>query len=159
MKLTKTTRVTGIAGLTRLSLFAVLALVAGAVQALEFRSVKDTGVAFYDSPSLAGRKLFLVSRYYPVEVLTRQNEWARIRDASGAIAWVQYASLSPTRTVVVTAPEAVIRTSPDVKSSVSFKATRAVALQLLEPPKSGWVKVRHRDGVSGYAPLAALWGL
>ena len=36
---------------------------------------------------------------------------------------------------------------------------RFLALELLEPPQSGWVKVRHRDNTVGYARIAGLWGL
>ena len=137
---------------------ALLALSTGA-SALEFRSVKETGVALYESPSLAGKKLFVVSRYYPVEVMSRQNEWARVRDASGGIAWVQFASLSPQRTVIVTAASVDVRVEPSSASALVFRADKDVALELLEPPKSGWVKLKHRDNQSGYAPISALWGL
>ncbi|WP_230369385.1 SH3 domain-containing protein [Paludibacterium denitrificans] len=43
-------------------------------------------MALYEAPALTATKLFVVSRYYPVEVISRQKEWARVRDASGAIA-------------------------------------------------------------------------
>lgn len=94
-----------------------------------------------------------------MEVLARQGNWARVRDATGGIAWVDYARLSPQRTVIVTAADASVRTAPDTGAPVSFHAARDVVLDLVEPPKSGWAKVRHADGSGGYLPLAALWGL
>ncbi|MBP8812837.1 MAG: SH3 domain-containing protein [Laribacter sp.] len=144
---------------TKLVLLACLALAAASAQALEFRSVKETGTLLYDAPGGQGKKLFVVSRSYPVEVLARQGNWARVRDATGGIAWVDYARLSPQRTVIVTAADASVRTAPDTGAPVSFHAARDVVLDLVEPPKSGWAKVRHADGSGGYLPLAALWGL
>ena len=40
-----------------------------------------------------------------------------------------------------------------------YQAGKDLALELLEPPQSGWVKVRHRDNTVGYARIAGLWGL
>jgi hypothetical protein len=34
-----------------------------------------------------------------------------------------------------------------------------VVLQMVEPPKNGWVKLRHADGSSGYGQISAFWGL
>jgi SH3-like domain-containing protein len=79
-------------------LVTVTAMLAGLMslpaQALEFRSVKETGVALYEAPALSAKKLFVVSRYYPVEVLSSQKEWSRVRDATGGIAWIPLAALS-----------------------------------------------------------------
>ena len=71
-----------------------LGLLAHSAAALEFRSVKETGVALYEAPALTSKKLFVVSRYYPVEVLSSQKEWSRVRDATGGIAWIPAAALS-----------------------------------------------------------------
>ncbi|MEP6702751.1 MAG: SH3 domain-containing protein, partial [Betaproteobacteria bacterium] len=34
-----------------------------------------------------------------------------------------------------------------------------VLLELVEPPVSGWVKVRHRDGQTGYVNISQIWGV
>ena len=34
----------------------------------------------------------------------------------------------------------------------------AVLLELAEPIASGWIKVRHRDGDSGFVKAAEVWG-
>lgn len=128
-------------------------------QALEFRSVKDNGAVLYDAPALSAKKLFVVSRYYPVEVLSQHKEWARVRDATGGIAWIPGNALSSQRWLLVTALETNVRRSASANAEVSFSVPKDGVLELLAPPKAGWVKVRHRDGVQGYARIDELWGL
>ena len=38
-------------------------------------------------------------------------------------------------------------------------STKHVVLDLLEAPSSGWVKVRHRDGATGFVAINQVWGL
>jgi SH3-like domain-containing protein len=144
-------------------LVTVTAMLAGLMslpaQALEFRSVKETGVALYEAPALSAKKLFVVSRYYPVEVLSSQKEWSRVRDATGAIAWIPLAALSGQRWLLVTADQAVVRDSPSADGKPLFSVARDGVLQWQEAPKDGWVRIKHRDGSAGYARISDLWGL
>ena len=133
--------------------------IAAPAGALEFRSVKETGVALYEAPSLTARKLFVVSRYYPVEVLSTQKEWARVRDASGGIAWIPGAALSTQRMLLVTAERAEVRDSAAAGAPLRFVLTRDAVVEMQEEPRAGWVRVRHRDGSSGFARIVDLWGL
>lgn len=141
------------------SLLLAAGLVAPQAHALEFRSVKETGVALYEAPALSAKKLFVVSRYYPVEVLTNQKEWSRVRDATGGIAWIPSAALSTQRMLLVVVDKSEVRTAADPASPLRFIVPRDGVLELLEPPKAGWVKVRHRDGSEGFARISDLWGL
>lgn len=143
----------------RVVVAAVLSLVASTAFALEFRSVKETGVALYEAPALNAKKLFVVSRYYPVEVLQTQKDWARVRDASGGIAWIPAAALSTRQMLLVTADTLAVRAAPADSAALLFQGGKDLALELVEPPQSGWVKVRHRDNTVGYARISGLWGL
>ncbi|MCW3481603.1 SH3 domain-containing protein [Neisseriaceae bacterium JH1-16] len=136
-----------------------LALLSPLAQALEFRSVKETGVALYESPSITAKKLFVVSRYYPVEVLSTQKEWSRVRDATGGIAWMPTAALSNQRWLLVTAERASVRDTAADTAPARFIVPKDGVVELVEPPRAGWVKVRHRDGSEGYAKISDLWGL
>jgi SH3 domain protein len=127
--------------------------------ALEFRSVKETGVSLYDAPALNAKKLFVVSRYYPVEVLSTQKEWARVRDASGGIAWIPAAALSVQRMLVVTSAQAEVRVAAADSAAVAYRLDKDAVVELVEAAQAGWVKVKHRDGASGFARINTLWGL
>ena len=136
-----------------------LGLLAHSAAALEFRSVKETGVALYEAPALTSKKLFVVSRYYPVEVLSSQKEWSRVRDATGGIAWIPAAALSKQRWLLITVDKAEVRATPANDGLLAYTVPKDGVVELQEPPKGGWVKVRHRDGSIGYARITDLWGL
>ncbi|MDF0606090.1 SH3 domain-containing protein [Neisseriaceae bacterium TC5R-5] len=143
----------------RLVCLLVLAVLPQLAAALEFRSVKETGVALYEAPMLSAKKLFVVSRYYPVEVLSSQKDWERVRDATGGIAWIPAAALSKQRWLLVTADKAEVRSTASGVSSLVFTVPKDGVLELQDSPSAGWVKVRHRDGSLGYARITDLWGL
>lgn len=127
--------------------------------ALEFRSVNQSGAVLYESPVLSAKKLYVVSRYYPVEVLSTKEKWARVRDATGVIAWIPAAALSTQHMVLVVSELAAVRASASRSAEVVFSVPRNGVLQLLSSPKDGWAHVRHPDGSSGYVSMTDLWGL
>jgi SH3-like domain-containing protein len=135
------------------------AIAAFPAAAADFRSIGENGAIFYDAPSTRGKKLYVVSRDYPVEVLINVEGWSRVRDAAGEMAWVERKALSERRVVVVTAPVADVRAAPADQSAVAFRAQQGVALDLAEPAAGAWVRVRGRDGRSGYVRMGQVWGL
>lgn len=130
-----------------------------AAQALEFRSVAADAAILYDAPSVQSRKLFILSRHYPVEVIVTLDRWIKVRDASGSLAWVEAGKLSEKRTLLVTAELAEVRARGDANAPLVFQAERDVALELLEIGSGGWVKVKHKDGQSGFIQVGQVWGL
>ena len=127
--------------------------------ALEFRSVRETGSVLYEAPALTAKKLFVVSRYYPVEVLSTQDGWSRVRDATGSISWMPSAALSSQHMLLVIVDRADVRVAGSRSAAVAFSVPKNGVLQMLEPPQNDWVHVRHRDGTSGYVSISDLWGL
>ena len=63
------------------------------------------------------------------------------------------------RVVVVTAAVVELRASAADQAAVVFRAQQGVALELSELGAAGWVKLRHRDGQSGYVRINQVWGL
>jgi len=143
----------------RLAAAIVFLAVPVAVLAAEFRSIAEGGTAMYDAPSVKSKKLFAASRAYPVEIVVSIDNWAKVRDSSGELAWVEKKSLSERRTVVVTAPVADVRQAANEQAAVAFQAQQGVVLDVTEQPASGWVKVRHVDGLAGYVRINQVWGL
>lgn len=136
----------------------VLLVASAAAPALEFRAVAVDAAVLYDAPSNQAKKLFILSRYYPVEIIVTLDKWMKVRDASGALAWLESAQLSTQRTVLVTAAEAEVHTQPDATAPVAFKVQRDVALNLVEIT-GAWVKVKHRDGQIGFISDKDVWGI
>ena len=148
--------------LSRLAVAMVLAaasLCALHAGAAEFRSVAESAAVLYDAPSAKAKKLYVVSHGYPVEVVVVVEGWSKVRDASGELTWIESKLLSEKRTVVVRMPLAQVREAADDSAPVAFQAQQNVLLELLEVAGSGWLRVRHRDGTSGYIRVAQVWGV
>ena len=138
-----------------LLLASVLALSA---QAAEYRTV-DTLTVLYDAPSQRGVKRFIIRRNTPVEVVVSLEGWAKVRDAEGGLAWIERKFLADRRSLIVTAPRAVIRQKNEESAPTVFEAEKNVALDYLETVSGGWVKVRHRDGQTGFVRANQVWGI
>ena len=139
--------------------FAVTLCLPAAAAAAEYRALGPEPAILYDAPSAKADRLFVASRFYPFEVLVRLDQWTKVRDLNGEIAWVENKSLGDRATVLVTVPLADVRAAPDPQSALAFEAYKQVILEVAAPPAEGWVKVRHRDGQEGYIRLAHGWGL
>lgn len=138
--------------------FIALSLAAGFAAAAEFRSTADAATVLYDAPSAKSRALFVVSRGYPVEVMVTLEGWTKVRDAGGSVVWVESKALVPKRMVVVRRRVAEVRSTPEDSAAVAFKVAQNVLLELIEAAPSGWVKVRHADGGTGFIRTAEIWG-
>lgn len=147
------------ARLPRFLLGVVLAagLAAPAV-ALEFRAVSENAAILYDAPSSKAKKLYVVNRGYPVEIVVLVEGWVKIRDANGDLTWIESKYLTDKRTVMIRTPVAQVRQSADDNAPVVFQAQQSVILDLVEVSGGGWLRVRHRDGQSGFVKVSQVWG-
>lgn len=127
--------------------------------ALEFRSVAVPAVVLYDAPSAQAKKLFVVDRDYPVEIIVSLGEWVKVRDSRGELAWIEAKNLAPARMLLVNVARLEAREAPDPAAKVVFRADKDVVLALLEARNDGWIKVRHRDGMTGFVQSTQVWGL
>ena len=138
---------------------ALLAAVPTGAAAAGFRSVGETAAILYDAPSIRGTRLYVIGRSYPVEIIVVVEGWTKIRDAQGELAWIETKSLSDRRTVMVKARRGDIRQAADDKAPIVFQAEQNVLLDLNEVTGTGWARVTHRDGESGYIRLGQVWGI
>lgn len=143
----------------RRALFLAAAVCALPAEALDYRSVEAPVAIMYDAPSQKGKKLYLLKQYTPVEVVVRLEGWIKVRDAEGSLAWVEKKVLGDRRTVVVTAARGEIRQADKAEAPLVFEADKWVALDFVEAASPGWVKVRHKDGTTGFIKAAQIWGL
>ena len=143
-----------------LVLEASAALVANVAMAAEFRVAADDAVVLFDAPSAQSQKRFIVSHGYPLEVIVVLQGWIKVRDASGALSWVEAGKVSnKLRTVMVKAPLAQIRQAADDNAPVVFQAQQNVVMELSEVVAGGWLRVRHRDDAAGFVRVGQVWGV
>lgn len=146
-------------GTKALMLLITLMLTPVVATALEFKSVAAPKAILYDAPSTAAKKILLLSQGYPVEVIVNLGEWLKVRDAQGSISWIEAKQLSGKRTVMVIAANAEMRSSADAASSLVATLEKDVVLEIGETKlTNGWLKVKHRDGMTGFILVSSVWG-
>ncbi len=129
-----------------------------AIAEIEFYSIAENATVMYDAPSLKSSKLYVVNSQLPVEAVVNVEGWIKVRDSSGSMAWVERNALNTQRFVVVTAPMADVYQLADESSELIFQAEESVVMEWLDSDRPGWVRVRHRDGQSGYVKASQVWG-
>lgn len=144
--------------LTKSLLIAALFMLLPNLAAAEFRAVGVPKAIVYDTPSAQGKKLYLLGQGYPVEVIVNLAEWVKVRDQQGGLSWIDAKQLSPKRTLLIISP-VEIKQTPEAGGATLARVEKDVVVDLLEPAKNGWVKIKHRDGLVGFVQTSAVWGL
>jgi SH3-like domain-containing protein len=134
-------------------------LASGMANAFDFKSIGAQAVILYETPSEKGNKLYVAPSGMPVEVLLAYGDWVKVRDVAGDMAWVEARGLSARRNVIVRVANARIYATPDDDAPVVMTADKNVLLELVDPEAGPWVRVRHRDGISGYVKASEVWGI
>ena len=137
----------------------VLALAAPPAALAQFRSIGEAFAVLYDAPSARAPTLYVASRNLPVEVISTDGTWVKVRDPFGGLSWVERKLLADRRTVIVSAAAADVRQRPEDTAPLVFQAQSGVVLEVVEIGATGWVRVRHADGSDGFVRVAQVWGV
>ena len=124
-----------------------------------FSAIGEKPTIIYDGLSTKANKIFILSRFHPVEILVKLDKWTKVRDVENTVGWMENAFMGEKRFVQVLGASAEIRAAPNANASVIFEAQRAVLLEPTGPATlDGWLPVRHRDGQAGFVRLSQVWG-
>jgi SH3-like domain-containing protein len=127
--------------------------------ALEFKSVANHKTVLYDAPSASAKKTIILGQFYPLEVIVNLGDWIKVRDAQGAISWIEAKNLAAKRMVMVVASNAEIRAEASPTSALLATLDKDVVLEIADTKlSSGWLKVKHRDGITGFVLVTSVWG-
>lgn len=127
-------------------------------QDASYREVASPAAVLYDGPSERAGKLFIVVRGTPLEVVSTLNQWVKVRDMSGDVLWVQRSDLGDARHVVASTL-ASVRSRPQVNGELVVQVDRGVLLEVVDASApAGWLRVRHRDGATGFVSADEVWG-
>jgi len=144
----------------------VCAAQAACAGAADYRAIGDPATVLYDAPSIKAKPLFVLGRDTPLEVIVPLEGWIKVRDVGGTIGWIERKALTDKRSLVVRVPLAEVLGSADPAAPLVFRAESGVLLELAEPAPSagatanpGWVKVKHRDGQTGFVRITQVFGL
>ena len=124
----------------------------------QFREVTSAAAVLYDGPSERARKLFIAVRGTPLELVSTLNEWVKVRDLGGDVLWVQRSELGEARHVLASTL-ASVRRRAQINGELVVQVERGVLLEVLDASApAGWLRVRHRDGITGFVSTDEVWG-
>ncbi|MEM8790562.1 MAG: SH3 domain-containing protein [Pseudomonadota bacterium] len=123
-----------------------------------FVSLRSAEINVRRGPGLNYPKDWVFQRAgLPVRVIAEHGDWRRIQDSDDAGGWVYHALISGRRTVLVTAPEILIRVAPVETARPTAELRQGVIARLLDC-KDGWCEITV-ENVKGWTPEAAIWGV
>lgn len=138
--------------------------------AADYHSLSEVAI-MYDAPSLKSNKLAIAPAGMPIKVVVTLDAWAKVRDATGDLSWVERKVLGE-KLMLVTLISTIVRQAANERAAEVFQVNKGVLLELVSPPmaqnassglpsssQEGWAQVRHIDGQMGYIPVSAVWGL
>ena len=126
--------------------------------ALEYRTTGRVAL-LYDAPSAIAGKVAIAGSGLPLEVVIETQDWVKVRDHSGRLAWIEKSALGSTRNVMIKTEFSTVRQQPRPDADIAFRAGRGVLLEATgEANAFGWLPVKHADGLTGWLPAHEAWG-
>ncbi|MBY8976541.1 aspartyl-trna synthetase [Rhodobacteraceae bacterium NNCM2] len=121
-------------------------------------SLRSSEINVRRGPGLSYPKDWVFKRAgLPVRVIAEYGDWRRILDSDNAGGWVYHALISGRRTVLVTAPEVVIREEPSTAAPATAEVHQGVIAKL-DGCVDSWCEISVED-VTGWAPSDTIWGV
>ncbi|MGY6412312.1 MAG: SH3 domain-containing protein [Alkalilacustris sp.] len=96
-------------------------------------------------------------REMPLRVVAEFEHWRRVEDAEGLGGWIHFALLSGVRTVLVQQEMTPLHLQPDLRAPLVAHLEAGVVARL-QSCDADWCRLRV-DGLRGWAPKSALWGV
>ena len=128
-----------------------------ALCSIKMISIARDKVNMRSGPGTHYRILWQLDRGYPLQILGRNGSWYKVKDFEDDIGWV-YSKLTSRKSFVVVKKNKVnIRSRPGTNYPVIARAHKGVVLRTIASVK-GWVKVRHRKGITGWVARRLVWG-
>ena len=142
------------------TLLTALALLTGttAAMAREMVAVNRAEINMRSGAGTNHEALWVLSRGYPLQVLSRKGQWLQVRDFENDRGWV-FKPLTSTRSPhqVVKVQVLNIRSKPSLRSRVLAKAVHGEILKTLSR-QGDWVKIQQEDGPTGWVSKRLVWG-
>lgn len=136
----------------------LLLLTCHMASALEYRSAIRHGVILQEAPNDNAKKLYVVSQNTPLELMAEQSGWARVRTREGKLAWTKQQDLGK-RTHLEVIRACAVYKDGNAQSPVVFRAEPGLLIEIIENTRTGWLRIRHRDGLTGFVRIEDVWGV
>ena len=141
----------------RIGILATALICSAAVSAMaaEFVSVKNDGVNLRSGPATNDEILFQLPAGYPLQILSKQGKWFKVRDYENDKGWIYASLVSKTRYVIVKVKDGNVRSGPGTNYDKVGKVVKDVILRSTNR-KGDWVKIAHPK-LTGWIHKSLVW--
>jgi SH3-like domain-containing protein len=122
----------------------------------EYGSVSKDGVNIRSGPDTNAEVYWEVFKDFPLKVLQKKNDWAKVEDFEGDTGWIYAPLLNAKKTVIIKVKKANIRVGPGENYEIVASALYGV---VFTPGKTDgdWVQISHADGTTGWISKSLIW--
>lgn len=136
--------------------------VCGQAAGMTMVSVSGEKVNLRKGPSTSDPIIWELGKGFPLKVVGSKGSWYKVSDFENDVGWIYKNLVSRKPHLIVkvnknSKDQINIRSGPGTKYQVVGKAQYGVVFETLQQ-KSGWVKVRHETGLTGWIKRSLLWG-
>jgi SH3-like domain-containing protein len=143
--------------LRRLLLAVMLVLLTASVASARMVSISGNKVNLRSGPGTNYAILWELGKGYPLRVIDSRGGWLKVVDFENDEGWVSSKLVSRSPYLIVKRNRINIRGGPGTRYRVVGQANYGVVFRTLER-RSGWVKIKHENGMSGWVERSLLWG-
>lgn len=139
-------------------LFALVAMmvVAGPVLAAERLAVKASIANLRSGPGSKYEVLWQVEKYHPLLIIEKTENWYKIKDFEGDMAWIHKSLLGKINGVITIKAKCNVRSKPDKSGKILFTVERGVPFKVLNN-NGNWIRIEHADGEIGWIYKSLVW--
>ena len=136
--------------------------VCGQAAGMTMVSVSGEKVNLRKGPSTSSPIIWELGKGFPLKVVGSKGSWYKVSDFENDVGWIYKNLVSRKPHLIVkvnknSKDQINIRSGPGTTYQVVGKAQYGVVFETLQQ-KSGWVKVRHETGLTGWIKRSLLWG-
>jgi len=136
--------------------------VCGQAAGMTMVSVSGEKVNLRKGPSTSDPIIWELGKGFPLKVVGSKGSWYKVLDFENDVGWIYKNLVSRKPHLIVkvnknSRHQINIRSGPGTAYQVVGKAQYGVVFETLQR-KSGWVKVRHETGFTGWIERSLLWG-
>ena len=136
--------------------------VCGQAAGMTMVSVSGEKVNLRKGPSTRYPIIWELGKGFPLKVVGSKGSWYKVSDFENDVGWIYKNLVSRKPHLIVkvnknSKEQINIRSGPGTAYQVVGKAQYGVVFETLQR-KSGWVKVRHETGFTGWIKRSLLWG-
>jgi uncharacterized protein YraI len=134
-----------------------LVLLTASVASARMVSVNDGKLNMRSGPGTSHSIVWELEKGFPLKVVGSKGDWLKVVDFENDVGWVHGRLVGRVPHVVVKKKRINIRSGPGTRYPLVGQANYGVVFRTLES-RSGWVKVKHDNGQTGWVERSLLWG-